>query len=354
MFLPRIAFAKSHPEDNDKAPDEDAPASGNQQHHPAKRRSSWVDHILQPGVDIEHTSFFILGTSKYDKSCLPHVLTPPMMSVLQASVPYSCQESNFWLKYSMVRHVWIVLRWTYLYSLQTSYTFLSRFQKQKVRDGASIHALESKIDMSKNTIIAIETLNGDVFGCYMSNVWKKNAKYERCPESFLWRMKHQRQAHKILSTISDNSGNVNDEKKSDIKSDEEEELLDEIARKEGDIDIFRYTGENDNCQLFSSDRIAAGSGIVAGNDDSDGFGFIVEDNLSSGTTNPCVTYDNPSLLVNDVGNGHFEVANIEVWCLTPFISADEAEQSESTLRFISGNRTGDAPSSAASAWTHFL
>ena len=62
------------------------------------------------------------------------------MEALQANLPMACREDNFWLKYSLVRN------------------------------GASIHALESRIVMSKCTIIAIETLQGDIFGCFMTKV----------------------------------------------------------------------------------------------------------------------------------------------------------------------------------------
>lgn len=157
-------------------------------------------------------------------------------------------------------------------------------------------------------------------------------KFELSGESFLWRMKEQRLA---------DQPNLNDEEK-----------LDEIARKEGDVEVFRWTGENDECQLLSRDRIAAGSGMVEGGD---GFGFIVQDSLSMGSSSPCLTYANPCLVSS--ANGRFEVANMEVWAMTPFLFTSEAESSEATIRFIHANTTnarGDALSSAQSAWTNFL
>lgn len=38
------------------------------------KRSSWIDYNLRPGVDPTTVPFFIIGTHKHDKSCLPHVL----------------------------------------------------------------------------------------------------------------------------------------------------------------------------------------------------------------------------------------------------------------------------------------
>ena len=272
-----------------------------------RKRPTWMDFVLRPGIDIDTVPFFIIGTYKNDKLCSPHVLTPPLMNALHKHLPTSCSHNNFWLKYSLIR------------------------------DGASILALEPRIAVSKNTIVAIETLKGDVFGCFMSNPWRKTNKYEMGGESFLWRMKHRRVA------LPDNAI-------------QDEEALNEVARKEGEIEIFRWTGENDDCQLFSNMRIAAGSGMVPGaHGDHDGFGFIVEDYLSKGSSSPCATYNNPSLVSSK--DGRFEVANMEVWSMTPFLFTTEAEKSEDTSRFLQGNMTnarGDAPSSAQSAWTTFL
>ena len=156
-------------------------------------------------------------------------------------------------------------------------------------------------------------------------------KFEISGESFLWRLRQKR----ILASM--RGLPVSDEG------------LNDIAAKEGDIEVFRWTGENDECQLLSSDRIAAGSGIVDGGD---GFGFIVEDNLSKGSSSPCVTYGNPSLVSSE--NGRFEVANMEVWAMTPFLFASEAESSEATIRFIHANTRGDNFKGAQSAWTNFL
>jgi hypothetical protein len=43
-------------------------------HSKSPKKTSWVDHILRPGVDPTTVQFFIIGTHKNDKSCLPHVL----------------------------------------------------------------------------------------------------------------------------------------------------------------------------------------------------------------------------------------------------------------------------------------
>ena len=279
------------------------------------KRTSWVDHILRVGVDPEAVTFFILGTSKNDKSCQPHVLSPPLMEALHKNLPMSCSEDNFLILYSLIR------------------------------DGAHMQTLEEKIASARNTIIAIETVQGDVFGCFMKTAWKRSNKYEMSGESFLWRLKKPRSAPTDTG-----------ETLLEATLPQGEKALNEIAAREGDIQVFRWTGENDECQLFSHDRIAAGGGIKAGGlNQNDGFGFIVEDGLLVGSSSPCTTYDNPSLV--SFGDGQFEVANMEVWSMTPFLFEKDALKSTTSARFMEGNLTntkGDAASAAQSAWTQFL
>jgi hypothetical protein len=105
-----------------------------------KKQHTWKEHTVAPGVDFDIVSFFIIGTHKKDTRCVPHVLAPPIMDALQKNLPMNCSESNFWLKYSLIR------------------------------DGASMHSIEAKSGLARNTILAIETLNGDVFGCFMTKV----------------------------------------------------------------------------------------------------------------------------------------------------------------------------------------
>lgn len=108
-------------------------------------------------------SFFVIGTHRKDASCVPHVLAPPIMNALQKHLPTNCAESNFWLKYSLLR------------------------------DGASTHSIESKTGLARNTILAIETLDGDVFGSFMIKPWiSSNNHYRRSGESFLWKLKERR------------------------------------------------------------------------------------------------------------------------------------------------------------------
>ena len=106
---------------------------------PATRKGSF---IIDEGrtEEFKITWAFILGTHQHDSACTPHVLTLPLMNALRKHLPTRCTESNFWLRYSLLR------------------------------DGASHHSMEAKAGLAKCTIMAIETLNGEVFGCFMTNV----------------------------------------------------------------------------------------------------------------------------------------------------------------------------------------
>lgn len=155
-----------------------------------------------------------------------------------------------------------------------------------------------------------------------------NNQYRRCGESFLWRMKRRRS----------------------ITATPELEVVDD-----NDIDIFPWTGENDLCQLFADDKIACGGGVVG---TGDGFGIVLNSDLMSGSSSPCLTYGNPSLCTLDGEeslDGQFEVANIEVWALTSYMFVADAEKSEKSLKLLKDNSfaEGETPSTT-SPWSNFL
>ena len=152
--------------------------------------------------------------------------------------------------------------------------------------------------------------------------------------------------------------------------DEDPEL--EASGDDSIIDVYRWTGENDLCQLFADDKIACGGGVVGG--DGDGFGILLENDLLSGSSSPCVTYNNPSLRsstsssrsssrsVSTSDDEHrFEVANIEVWGLTPFMFVADAERSEHSMQYMKENtweqrESGDGGESphSTSVWSNFM
>ena len=148
-------------------------------------------------------------------------------------MPLSASGSNYWLRYSLAR------------------------------DGSSLVSLLDRVGLAKQTLLAIETLDGHLFGSFTTNVWKKtNNSFVFDGESFLWRRKSVRSA-------------------SSRDSWEDESL------KEEDIEVFKWTGENEYCQLLASDRLAVGGGS--------GFGLCIDQDLLTGSSAPCETYGNPCL-----------------------------------------------------------
>lgn len=241
--------------------------------------------------------FKILGTSVHDESCSNHhVLTPPLMEGLTSFFPFCKSSDNFWLKYSLVR------------------------------DGASMHKFRQSAYTSKHSIIAIETVDGEVFGAFTSKPWRKSWGYYGDGETFLWKMRHSRNNN--CST--GNSSTVS-------------QSFDDAAQKETGIDIYPYAGDNEMIQICNKDKIAVGGGspekqIEYGIKRQDyGYGLFIDENMTNGSSSPCLTFRSPSLSAKHSDGSLFEVCNIELWCLTPCAKVEEAEQLEKSLLQIEGH-----------------
>lgn len=258
--------------------------------------------------DEERGIFKILGTSLDDTRALPHVLSPPLMDSLLSFVPDHLADYNFWLKYSLCR------------------------------DGASLDILKRYCRAATYTILAIETTNGDVFGSFTSAPWRTNNRYFGTGESFLWRMRHNRNTP-VAS------------------------LFDQ-AQLESEIDIFPYNGSNSYVQLCTRDKLALGGGgaLKPGlngheiflNQEEDvqsalsqgeeaaylewndfGFGLALDQNLRHGSTSPSATFGNSALGSSGGESGQtFDVVNLEVWTLTSASTEKEAQKQEMSLFFV--------------------
>ena len=169
---------------------------------------------------------------------------------------------------------------------------------------------------SSYTILAVETLDGEVFGAFTAKPWHITWKYYGTPESFLWRLRKRRKSNARERPLSD-----------------------------GDFEVFRFAGNNKNIQLCHIDRIAVGGGSP---DDVStvseelsnvkmtewGFGLSFGKDLQQGTSSPCMTFNSPSLSKYHADGSRFEVSNMEFWTLTPCISVDEARRMEKTKDFF--------------------
>lgn len=255
---------------------------------------AWDEEINK---EMGNAPFRILGTSADDVDSHPHVLSPPLMESLQQFFPFSKTSDNFWMKYSMVR------------------------------DGASMHTLLQHARGAKYSILAIETVDGEVMGSFTNEPWRKTWSYFGGGESFLWRMRHSRKAkcHSII----------------------------DMAYHESEIDVYPYTGENHCVQFCTSRKIAVGGGSPdknkasmeslpeEGKDGKEepqehdwGYGIALRDDLLHGSTSPCVTFGSPSLSKLHSDGSLFEIINVELWTLTPCWSEAEAEKLELGKLFL--------------------
>lgn len=231
------------------------------------------------------TTFSVLATSIPSLIRNPTVLSPPIMDALRAYLPFAVQRDNFWLKYSMVQ------------------------------DGASMRVLSSKVRNSARTILAIETDRGDVFGSFTSSPWRiQRNGYYGSGEAFLWRLKKSR----FTPCAS----------------------VEEQIQLESDVEVFEWSHNNRNVQAWSvmeGELSVGGGGYDDGTECPDkefGSGITITGDLSRGFSDRCLTFNSPPLTTRKTSDGVFNIANIEVWTLTPVDSLDEAGRLELGRQFI--------------------
>jgi len=225
--------------------------------------------------------FTVLGTSGC-VDCQPHVLSPPLMDALRPHLPFVCQQDNFWLKFS------------------------------SLRDGFSLRSLLHKSRGSARTIVAVETMDGKVFGAFTSSPWREQGQhYYGSGEAFLWRLSNTR----------------------DVSTSVEHQV-----KLESEVEFFEWSGENRNVQrLVNADsELILGGGGPDGkksskeNDEGHGSGLVLSPCLSRGHSHECLTFGSPSLLEDEM----FEVAHVEVWTLTPVETLEQAEKVEFGRHFV--------------------
>ena len=245
--------------------------------------------------------FNVIGTSPDDEACQPHVLSPPLMHSLQNHLPFNKRGESFWLKYSLVR------------------------------DGASTTTFLRQLRGSKYTVMAMETVDGEVFGAFTAAPWHIAHNSFGGGEAFLWKMKKSR--NETCTSVA------------------------EQAKMESDIEVFRYSYENPNVQQCQSKRISIGGGttstprVVGGVGDGTspscatfimphewGFALAFEGSyMLEGTSSPCLTFTSPSLSKIHSDGSRFELVNLEVWALTPCVTLKDAEAMECAQLFFDDN-----------------
>jgi len=245
-------------------------------------------------------TFRILGTSADDVSCMPHVLSPPLMDALTNFLPTDIQGENFWMRYSLVR------------------------------DGASLETMKQYVRAATYTIMAIETRNGEVFGSFTSSAWRTNLGFFGSMPSFVWKMRHSRRS-KCTSLF-------------------------EQAQLESEIDVFMCQNQNQFVQMCRHDAMAVGGddgaepidefNVPAAMEDVEtgGFAIALEEDLMCGTTSPSKTFKSPALYGSGAKTAVFDVAGLEIWSFTPCLDVKSAEKLEMTKYFIEESMRGSSHS----------
>lgn len=239
--------------------------------------------------ELEPNTFKILGTSAEDQDAHPHVLSPPLIDAILNFAPDHLKGQNLWMKYSLVR------------------------------DGASLDTFKQYARASKDTILAIETTKGHVFGCFVSQPWRTAPTFYGGSPSFVFKMRHNRNTpvHSLM----------------------------EQAQLEGEIDVYFLLQDGQLPQVCTHDTIGVGEGALQTYDsegnvietvDEKNYGFAIAltDDLLTGTTSKCSSYKNPCLVDPNSYGEPFEVLNLELWTLTPCFSLESAEKLEMTQFFV--------------------
>jgi hypothetical protein len=160
-------------------------------------------------------------------------------------------------------------------------------------------------------------MEGEVFGAFTSSPWRPHGHdYYGSGEAFVWRLAQSRATS--CATVQDQI------------------LL------ERQIQVFPWSGENRNVQSLvnadDSPLILGGGGAEPktnsnndDNNDNEGLALAIDATLSKGTSDKCLTFHSPALVKStDV----FDIANIEVWTLTPVENVNQAEQLELSRQFV--------------------
>ena len=276
--------------------------------NPFKDVSSWIDgsqgvEVGDNGVPIpkeggsqtaqllSHATdpFRILGTTADDVSCHPHVLSPPLMESLLAFVPEPFSQQNFWLKYSLVR------------------------------DGSNMWNFLRQVRASEVTFLAIETVDGHVFGSFTCQAWRLSQGWygrQTGEAAFLWKMRRSRDVDPVSVARS----------------------IVEQVNKESEIQVFPYREGNAAVQYCSPKQLMLGQGELLPRDDLKGkhygHALYLDGSLLKGSTSNSETFGNPCLISPDERGAVFEISNLEVWTLTSHSDIESAQQSELSQLFL--------------------
>jgi len=198
-------------------------------------------------------------------------------------------------------------RWTRIYSL--------------TRDGDNFATMLIKCKAHKNTLLAVKTSTGAIFGGFTGEAWDTKpggfaGKFYGNGESFLYSfdLREKKKADRTVSataTVGETS----------VSPAPQVSKYDDVAPP---LKIFPWTGANRYFQVCTTE----GSRIAMGGGGGDGtFGLCVSTNFTHGSTGPCETFGNVCLIStkdtpagertlldrDDETSCNFEVVDLEVY-----------------------------------------
>ena len=299
-----------------------------------RRRSSIPNSMIPTTTDFSTENNDAVGPipSGSEESASPKVtplhlqnviLKEELMEELQPYLPLSKKGESFWMLYSMTR------------------------------DGASLDLLLNKVQDAETTILAIETLDGEVFGAFCTQAWKKSHDYYGSGQSFLWRKnthpapganlgeddaQHQQHSRSLVQVFSFAYNNYNIQL-----------VTSQNVIVGGSGGISEYATEyalmrSHDTSMMDSSSTSIHSTTSSHNNynanrmsDDFGFGLWLGHDLLQGSSSPCSTFCSPSLSAVHADGSAFEIVNIEIWALTPCINLEQAKTAMDNKRFMAGH-----------------
>jgi hypothetical protein len=147
------------------------------------------------------------------------------------------------------------------------------------RDGCDFHTMLRKCSMYSNTLVVIQTTQGDILGGFVDKSWHKQKQETICHRS---RSFYGTGRCFLFASNPEGSNET-----------------------EG-IQAYEWTGENTYSQICDPDEgsLAMGGG--------GSFGWIIEDDFTRGSTGTSSTFNNPPLSKKAPG-GTFEIRDVEIY-----------------------------------------
>jgi hypothetical protein len=190
--------------------------------------------------------------------------------------------------------------------------------------GDSFHTLLNQCQPYKYTILVLRTTRGDILGGFASETWQpqnglgsnSRGSYYGNGLSFLFVNKPP-----ILDT-NDSSDDINAVASTDSRQVLHHGTSKQQQQKQRQLSIYHWTGRNDYCQICDVKRRMICMGGVGD------FGLIVQNSLATGRTGWSETYGNPPLINDYDGGGIFEIAEFEIYGLSPLSHHQQQQQQQ--------------------------